>query len=347
EAEAAGRASARLLAGYRAAALELRRLVWDPVAPDVMGASTVFLVPDGALHLVNVSALPDGDHGYLLETGPTIHYLAAERDLAMPARTSRAGGLLAVGNPRFDDGATPVSSSPRLRSALCGGLGGLHFGPLAASARESEEVAALWTGRHGGATVLSETAATEAAFKAQAAGHRVLHLATHGYFLDEDCDVAGEAATPADGAAATGALLRAGLAFAGANQRAGALASDDDGVVTAAEVASLDLSGVEWAVLSACDTGLGSIATGEGVFGLQRAFRVAGASTVIMSLWPVDDEATRAWMTRLYRARLDEGRDTAAAVRAAALQTLEARRRGGRSTHPFYWAGFIASGDWR
>ena len=89
-------------------------------------------------------------------------------------------------------------------------------------------------------------------------------------------------------------LRLSGLAFAGANRRATVRTSDDDGILTAEEVAALNLEGVEWAVLSACDTGRGRIQDGEGVFGLRRAFQVAGVHTVIMSLWSVEDDATRA-----------------------------------------------------
>ena len=109
----------------------------------------------------------------------------------------------------------------------------------------------------------------------------------------------------------------------------------------------MNLSGVEWAVLSACDTGLGEIRAGEGVFGLRRAFQIAGAHTVIMSLWSVEDRCRHDWMRALYEGRLVRKLDTAAAVREASLTVLRQRRARGQSTHPFYWAGFVASGDWR
>jgi CHAT domain-containing protein len=109
----------------------------------------------------------------------------------------------------------------------------------------------------------------------------------------------------------------------------------------------LDLQGTEWAVLSACDTGLGEIRAGEGVFGLRRAFQIAGARTIIMSLWSVEDESTRVWMHALYEGRLQRRLDTAAAVREAGLTVLRARRAKGQSTHPFYWGAFVAAGDWR
>ena len=106
------------------------------------------------------------------------------------------------------------------------------------------------------------------------------------------------------------------------------------------------LEGVDWAVLSACDTGVGEIKMGEGVFGLRRAFQVAGAKTVIMSLWPVEDKTTEQWMGTLYREHFLNGKDTAKSVRAATLQILRQRRAKHQSTHPFYWGAFIAAGDW-
>jgi CHAT domain-containing protein len=142
-------------------------------------------------------------------------------------------------------------------------------------------------------------------------------------------------------------LLLSGLALAGANRRATSASGDADGILTAEEIAGLDLSGVEWAVLSACDTGVGEVRVGEGVFGLRRAIQVAGVRTLISSLWAVDDAATRQWMTALYSARLERGLDTSAAVRSATRAVLDAARADGRGGHPFYWAAFVAAGDWR
>jgi CHAT domain-containing protein len=138
-----------------------------------------------------------------------------------------------------------------------------------------------------------------------------------------------------------------GLILAGANRRNFAAPEQEDGVLTAEEVASLNLSGVEWAVLSGCDTGGGEVRVSEGVLGLRRAFQVAGAKTVIMSLWPVEDQATREWMTTLYEGRLKRRLGTADAVREASLTVLRQRRAKGLSAHPFYWAPFVAAGDWR
>lgn len=150
-----------------------------------------------------------------------------------------------------------------------------------------------------------------------------------------------------DAATGENPLLLSGLALAGANRRKEAGPDNEDGVLSAEEITTLDLRDVEWAVLSACDTGIGQIRESEGVFGLRRAFQIAGVRTVIMSLWQVEDESTRLWMRALYQRRFIAGRSTADAVRDASLQLLRSRRAKKQSTHPFYWAGFVATGDWR
>jgi CHAT domain-containing protein/tetratricopeptide (TPR) repeat protein len=375
----------------------LRQAVWDPIAPHFGGIGRVFVVPDGALHLANLAALPSRGR-YLLESGPTIHYLSAERDLVPPAEPVPAGaGLLAFGGPDFDAArlfaalsvdppATPrevepvarLSSPPsdlptvqawafRGQRSGCGSFASIDFEPLPATAREAEEVLSLWQSGSAPASQPADSRArtggeaTEAAFKKEAPGRRTLHLATHGFFLGSECpQVTGESRGVGGVAATTqpspdgkprplreNPLLLSGLALTGANHREHAGPDEEDGVLTAEEIAALDLSGVEWAVLSACDTGVGEIQAGEGVLGLRRAFQVAGARTLILSLWSVEDDSTREWMRALYEGRLSQGLDTAEAVRNASLTVLKARRERGESTHPFYWAGFVAAGDWR
>jgi len=235
----------------------------------------------------------------------------------------------------------------------------LRFEPLPASAEEVETILKLWTqGRSQemspGAIRLSGAQASEAQFKQQASGKRVLHLATHGFFLAGKClSALDETATPSAerGATTSGTgenpLLLAGLALAGANHRDAAQADEEDNILTAEEIGALNLEGVEWAVLSACDTGRGEVRAGEGLFGLRRAFQVAGAATVITSLWPVEDKAARTWMTTLYERHLLQRLDTAESVRQASLEVLRQRRARHLSAHPFYWAAFVATGDWR
>jgi CHAT domain-containing protein len=118
-------------------------------------------------------------------------------------------------------------------------------------------------------------------------------------------------------------------------------------VLTAQQIASLDLEGLDWAVLSACDTGNGEVHDGEGVLGLVRSFRVAGAKTVVMTLWPVEDEMARHYMRSLYTERFARRRTSADAAWRATGRLLAERRASGKSTHPWYWAGFVASGAWQ
>jgi CHAT domain-containing protein/tetratricopeptide (TPR) repeat protein len=332
----------------------LRQAVWDPVAKHLNGVSTVFIVPDGELNLVNFAALPVNRSRYLIETDLVFHYLSTERDLVSIETTQPGTGLLAVGGPAL--GNAPVRPAG-LRSTECGRFGAMAFSDLPGARAEAKEIGALWSGTPGEALVLTGPGATEAAVKRAASGRRIVHLATHGFFLGTECQtrVAGTRAVgaiviskaAADTNDGDNALLRAGLLLAGANRRVQATPGDDDGILTAEEVAGMDLRGTEWAVLSACDTGVGEVRAGEGVFGLRRAFHIAGARTVIMSLWSVDDEATRRWMRALYEARLVRHTSTAIAVRDATRSLLSARRSRGESAHPFYWAAFVAAGNWR
>ena len=351
----------------RQAGEELRRLVWDPVAGHWGRARHIFVVPDGVLQLVNLSALPAPGGGYLVEKGPLLHFLATERDLVpIPAASRSTGGLLALGGPDFDvmPGAR-ATVAPAATSDASSPLHGVRFAPLPAARREAEEVLQTWQASNAGATPAPVSAtseclvgpdATEDRFKQEAPGKQVLHLATHGFFLgaarepdDETTRGIGTGVRPAAPrdsleAARRNPLLRAGLALAGANVRSVA-PGGEDGILTAEEVAALDLRGVEWAVLSACDTGLGTVREGEGIFGLRRSFQIAGVHTVIASLWAVRDDRARAWMATLYRARYAGHHSTAESVRDANTAALADLRTRGLSDHPYLWAGFVAVGE--
>jgi CHAT domain-containing protein len=285
--------------------------------------------------------------------------------------------LLAVGAPAFQDASQFAALRPQKKEteqaapvfaagtatfrglrSTCDNFQAMRFEGLSASAREASEVAALWQrprrmlrGVGSDVVQLTGAAATESAFKRQAGGKLVLHLATHGFFLGGKCASAlgNESSNGRLSVSSPGEnpLLLSGLALAGANYRQAAGPDEEDGIPTAEEIAALDLSGVEWAVLSACDTGVGEVKAGEGVLGLRGAFEVAGARTLVMSLWPVEDQVARDWMRQLYRMRLVLGLTTIDSVHQANLNTLRQRRAKGQSTHPFYWAGFVAAGDWR
>lgn len=212
-----------------------------------------------------------------------------------------------------------------------------YFAPIGGTLQEARVIRILFPD----ALFLSGAEATETALK-KANAPEILHIATHGFFL-EDQD------SPNDKPAATreaktaieteNPLLRSGLALAGANR----LDSNngDDGILTALEASGLNLWGTKLVVLSACDTGLGKIKIGEGVYGLRRAFTSAGTETLLMSLWSVSDYVTRELMTNYYK-NLKSGLGRGAALRQVQLEML---RKKGRK-HPFFRAAFIQSGEW-
>lgn len=350
----------------------LRQRLWDPIEARLEGATRVVLIPDGSLHLVNPIALRREDGRFLVEDGPVFQIVSSERDLIGPPTVGRPGaGFLGLADPDFDAspsdsasvGALPVEAGDERevsRGLPCSAGGSRpQWERLPGGAREVEEAAALWQRALGQgardqgvddvphppsspqARVLLGRAASEDAFRRLAAGRRIIHVATHGFFADA-CP-AWEAAS--DSTSPDNPLLGAGLVLAGANLPiAKGSAPGQDGILTADEIAAVDLSGVETAVLSGCETGVGVVRAGEGVFGLRRAFEIAGVRTLVLSLWPVTDRAARAWTTRFYESRLIDGLDAAAAAREASRGVLQARRDAGESTDPIYWAAFIAAG---
>lgn len=329
---------------YRDAGNALRRRIWDPISERVRGASMVYIVADGQIHLVDFAALPDANV-FLLESGPRFAYLSAERDLVRPPSIEN-DGLLAVGDPAFDT-LPPVDRDRdeiELRAAnrlsACARPGPFRSSPGSQGSREVDSIETIWNGtRPGSAEILKGAAASEAEFRRRAEGKRVLHLATHGFVVNA-CDFRSERAAGewGGGIEPENPFLLSGLALTGANRGDHA----GDGILTALEVTATDLAGVELAVLSACETGLGQMVSGEGVVSLRRAFELAGVRDVVMSLWKVGDVSTREWMTEFYEARLERGLGTAESVRQAGLRRLAAARENG-TAHPFFWAGFVAA----
>jgi CHAT domain-containing protein len=166
----------------------------------------------------------------------------------------------------------------------------------------------------------------------RARGPSILHIATHGFFWPDARDDLGRVFDEFSGAALPSPLLRCGIALAGANRY-------ENGLLTALEVAGLDLRGTELVSLSACETGLGDVSSWEGVYGFRRSFFLAGAESLLVSLFPVHDDATRRLMEGFYQ-RLISGKGRAQALREAQLSMLG-------SAEPFDWAGFVMIGDWR
>jgi tetratricopeptide (TPR) repeat protein len=365
------------------AGTSLRKAVWDPLLSALGDARQVLMVPDGVLNLVNLGALPGQRDRFLLESSVPQRLLVTERELLKSSSANpRWEGALVLGDPDFDHLPGKASQSEAVRQEggaagkpthaadnlshrgpSCGGFGSVRFDALPASFSEASEVAALVDRRlkpqdrgAGSSTLLTGAAATESAFKRLAPGKSLLHLATHGFFLGEACEpppppsVAGALPSGLSVELATirvdGPLLLSGLVFAGANRRDAAGREIDDGILTAEEISSLDLSQVDLAVLSACETGIGKIQSGEGVLGLRRAFDVAGVGALVVSLWKVQDESTREWMKLFYEGKV-KGLPAWQALREASLQMLAARRAKGKSTHPFFWGGFVVTGEGR
>jgi CHAT domain-containing protein/tetratricopeptide (TPR) repeat protein len=374
----------------------LRAAVFDPLADALGGCRRLFLAPDGDLSRLPFEALPLADGRHLLDTY-RLSYVGVGRDLLrFPFCSDRPpAGPLVAADPDFDlarEAVAPASTPPvarRLSRDL--DRSRCHFTRLPGTRAEGERIA-----RRLGVQPLLDGAALEGRLKA-CRSPRLLHLATHGFFLPDqprdlerlgrDLKLMGVGETPGlgrlSGPGMEDPMLRSGLALAGANtflKGAAPPPEAEDGLLTAADVAGLDLLDTELVVLSACETGLGAVHAGEGVFGLRRAFTVAGAKTLVMSLWKVPDLATAFLMDRFYDNLLTRGLDrdlalseaqratrdatvgqlrrewlTPTAIEQFAVGSADARRHlehlaGQADDHrpfasPFYWGAFICQGD--
>lgn len=322
----------------RAALRHLDTLVLAPIRDRLGNTSHLIVSPDSKLNLVPFEALIDPQGHYELENR-LVSYVTSGRDLLkLAARQKPRSPATIVAAPDYGPGSL--------------------FTHLANASSEAIEVAAHFSG----ARMLTGNHATKAAL-ASIFGPAILHVATHGFYardatarstsapitlpprspplaivepLERDMFVEGALAPaplptfddPAE------ALDRAGLALANANTR-------PDGIVTAREIANYDWWGTQLVVLSACETGVGAVPSGEGVYGLRRALALSGAESQVVSLWNVSDSSVRALMSEFYAA-LARGTGRAEALRQAKLQTL----RQPKFVHPYYWAPFILTGDW-
>jgi CHAT domain-containing protein len=319
--------------------------VMKPVRALVGDSTRLLLSPDGELNLMPFEALVDEQNRYLVERY-AISYLSSGRDLLrMQVKRDSQSDPIIIANPAFGEPQSDLiakadfkrNDSRNKRSiTTTRSISDTYFAPLGGTAEEARSIQALFPT----ATLLSGSKATEAALK-EVTAPSILHLATHGFFLT-DTELPFDKSVAARNASATSKnenpLLRSGLALAGANQHR---ESGDDGILTALEASGLNLWGTKLVVLSACDTGLGEVRTGEGVYGLRRSFALAGAESMVMSLWPVSDYVTRELMTGYYK-NLKQGMGRSEALRQVQLEMLKKDSR----KHPFYWASFIESGNW-
>ncbi|HYV44642.1 MAG TPA: CHAT domain-containing tetratricopeptide repeat protein [Myxococcaceae bacterium] len=318
----------------------LHALAVRPWWPLVAGTRTLYLAPDGKLGWVSFAALQGGRR--FLADERELAYLVSGRDLLPPpGAVARKSPAVVFADPDFGGGAEVASAGERgaAPARQCVDLSRASWSRLPGTRREAEAVRRLFPE----AEVKLGAEATKGALL-DVRAPQVLHIATHGISdalfppqsgARAEVQVGLLAAPPAT--CPEDPLLRSGLVLApllgpeGRNERGGG------SIVTALELMGLDLWGTQLVVLSACASGRGGAERSEGVSGMRRAFRVAGAETVVTSLWPVDDETTAALMEAFYR-RLGEGHGRAAALREAALEVRA------RYPHPHFWAPFISVG---
>lgn len=357
--------------------LELRRLLIDPALPHIADRQHWIICPAGQVSLIPFECLPITHDRYLVER-KKVSYLVAGRQAVAYAGPKQSventNRPLLVGDPDFN--LSPEDQRKELEqisieptTVIARGVAGSRellataFARLPSTGREVEMAAETL-----GGFVLLRRQALEGAVK-RVSRPQLLYLATHGFFLpSKEQDVHGDLLfnmefEPAltgheDGfegtyLAARGTqtehpLLRCGLALAGANRRNGVLAGSeiDDGILTGIEVAGVDLRGTQLVVLSACQTGLGDVKQGEGVMSLRRAFLLAGARRVLATFWMVPDRHTQQLMGD-FVAKFQDGGTAVDALRGAQIAMITRLRKAHNEAHPFYWAAFTLTGDWR
>jgi CHAT domain-containing protein/Tfp pilus assembly protein PilF len=324
----------------------LAERIHGPLAHGLAGAGTWFVVPDGELWLVPWGALPLGEKQYVIDRHE-VQFLNSGRDLLRPRPALSNSTAYVFANPDFDltygeaRQAAVVArkeADNRARSVVPA----LKLPKVVRLPATAAEAAAIvpklqaLTGRT--PTLYEDRDAQEIAFK-RMRSPRFVVLSTHGFFMDRPANAAQEPSPyPAN------PLLRCGLLLASCNQRAfWPGPEEEDGVLTGLEIVGADLRGCELIVLSACETALGEVHTGEGVAGLRQAFQIAGAQAVVATLWQVADRETALLMNTFFTKLVDKERP-AQALRSAQLDRIGARRREFGAAHPFFWAAFTVTG---
>ncbi len=293
---------------------------WSRLDPALAGKKVIYISADGVYNQISLNTLkkPDGD------------YLLNRYDLVMVGNSKDVVAL---------KGRKPVVSKKKAFLLGFPDYGGDAVAALPGTKVEIESIAAILKAGGYQATPYLQLEATEAAVKAMK-GPTLVHIATHGYF-QQDVERASIAVNEVN--AKNNPLLRSGILLAGASPTIKGevlpnLESNDNGVLTAYEAMNLSLDGTDLIILSACETGLGEVRAGEGVYGLQRSFLVAGAKALVMSLWKVDDAATQALMTNFYN-NLAKGGSKRVAFKQAQVQLMT------KYKDPYYWGAFVMMGQ--
>jgi len=339
---------------YLRAAQALYILAFRPLEPHLRKARQLFLSPDGQLNLVPFAALHDGRR--FLADAFHITYLTSGKELLARAEDRPSStSVVVLADPAFNASpaalpqAEPPTLEPTARSAELEGLfstlrsdaADVPWAPLPGTRAEAEAIRRLFPQAR---LLLGADATKQALLNLPTPG--LLHIATHGFFLEDVRPSPASRAVGHFGAAGAAPpetpsdpLLRSGLVLAGIRPATAPPGAPrvEDSLATALELAGLSLWGTQLVVLSACDTGRGEISLGEGVYGLRRAFLVAGAETLVTSLWKVNDATTHQLMASYYR-HLLAGEGRSAALREAMRELRQTL------PHPHYWAPFISLG---
>lgn len=332
----------------------LYQLIWERMEEALQGASTIYYSPSGLLHHINPEAiqLKDGsrlaDHFTFVKTGNTRQL--AIRDDNRPKQLAKTaavfGGIQYDPDNKVSQNANPGQTQINITSGSRGfgfneadsTLRRNYWKYLEASYSEAQKINRQLTDAGYTTNLKTGWFATEDALK-QLPPLRVLHIATHGFFFPDPEQQVNDKPEQPVFILNKNPMMRSGILLAGANhtwQTGRPIRPDmEDGILTAYEISLMNLAGTELVVLSACETGLGDLSGNEGVYGLQRAFKIASAKYLLMSLWKVPDAQTETLMSLFYQKWLDEQLEIHEAFRAAqaAVRT--------KHPNPYFWAGFV------
>ncbi|MCB0692745.1 MAG: CHAT domain-containing protein [Lewinellaceae bacterium] len=336
----------------------LYELIWQPLQEakgGITGLKRIYFSMSGLLHRVNLGAIPLSDETSLadaiqfVQLGSTRQLMESNRQAPTVGDAAVFGGIqydldsLTIALAReHDDQDLLASRGEQVMAAMDQSLKQGAWSYLKWTKKESETVQSVIQAAGIPVQEFDGLTATEEAF--HALGHQqkgspgIIHLATHGYFFPDPADLPADTRREVVFQLSAKPMIRSGLILSGGNYVWGGgqpLPGREDGILTSYEISQLDLSQTELVVLSACETGLGDIRGNEGVYGLQRAFKIAGVRYLIMSLWQVPDRETMQFMTTFYGHWLGEGKPIPEAFR----QTQREMRD--RFYNPYSWAGFI------
>jgi CHAT domain-containing protein/Tfp pilus assembly protein PilF len=303
---------------------------WGKIAPKLEGIKTIYLSQDGIYNKINLNTLLEPTGKYLIESKDIV-YVSNTKEIALGGtKAPKNKKLFLLGNPNFE---------LKLENAQMNASGSRKYtiSDLPGTEIELATIGDLFDKENIQVDLFDKDNATEHSLS-KIQNHGIIHMATHGYFEEVSGKSKQNEIFGVDiDKAIENPLLRSGLLFSGAsNYLAGSMEGNqgNNGVLTAYEAMNLNMNGVDLVVLSACDTGLGEIQNGEGVFGLQRSFLVAGAGKVMMSLWKVDDNATQELVTAFYKNLLKTD-DYRSALKQAQLEQMK------KHPHPYYWGAFL------